>query len=85
MAGAVIETGYSTMSDWFFQMVFVATTASIFSGAVVERVKMWSFFQLLPIRPVCVASLPGLYPFSIFPHGGGGRTRDGGYCLALGR
>ena len=44
VAGAVIETGYSTMSDWFFQMVFVATTASIVSGAVAERVKMWSFF-----------------------------------------
>ena len=32
------------MSDWFFQMVFVATTASIISGALAERVKMWSFF-----------------------------------------
>ena len=42
--GAVVEAGYSTMSDWFFQMVFVATTASIVSGAIAERVKMWSFF-----------------------------------------
>ena len=42
--GAVVEAGYSTMSDWFFQMVFVATTASIVSGAVAERVNMWSFF-----------------------------------------
>ena len=41
---AVIENGYSTMSDWFFQMVFVATTASIVSGTLAERVKMWSFF-----------------------------------------
>ena len=31
------------MSDWFFQMVFVATTASIVSGAIAERVKLWSF------------------------------------------
>ena len=43
---AVVEdgAGYSTMSDWFFQMVFVATTASIVSGTLAERVKMWSFF-----------------------------------------
>ena len=41
---AVIANGYSTMSDWFFQMVFVATTASIVSGTLAERVKMWSFF-----------------------------------------
>ena len=41
---AVIENGYSVMSDWFFQMVFVATTASIVSGALAERVKLWPFF-----------------------------------------
>ena len=41
---AVVDNGYSVMSDWFFQMVFVATTASIVSGALAERVKMWSFF-----------------------------------------
>ena len=33
---AVIENGYSVMSDWFFQMIFVATTASIVSGALAE-------------------------------------------------
>ena len=38
------EAAYSVMSDWFFQMVFVATAASIVSGAMAERVKMWSFF-----------------------------------------
>ena len=37
-------SGYASMSDWFFQMVFVATAASIVSGALAERVKMWSFF-----------------------------------------
>ena len=41
---AVAENGHSVMSDWFFQMVFVATTASIVSGTLAERVKLWSFF-----------------------------------------
>ena len=41
---SVLESNYSTMSDWFFQMVFVATTASIVSGTLAERVKLWSFF-----------------------------------------
>ena len=40
---AVVENGYSVMSDWFFQMVFVATTASIISGTMAERVRLWSF------------------------------------------
>ena len=39
----VIESGYSSGSNWFFQMVFVATTASIISGALAERVRLWSF------------------------------------------
>lgn len=43
------EDNYSTMSDWFFQMVFVATTASIVSGTLAERVKLWSFFAFTAI------------------------------------
>ena len=40
----VVDAGHSVMSDWFFQMVFVATAASIVSGALAERVKLWAFF-----------------------------------------
>ena len=39
-----IETGYSDYSDWFFQALFVCATASIVSGAVAERIKIWPFF-----------------------------------------
>ncbi|MGJ8691153.1 MAG: ammonium transporter [Thalassotalea sp.] len=34
---------YSAASDFFFQVVFVATAMSIVSGAVAERMKLWSF------------------------------------------
>ena len=34
---------YSGMADFFFQVVFVATAMSIVSGAVAERMKLWSF------------------------------------------
>ena len=41
--------GYSTASDWFFQMVFVATAASIVSGTVAERIKLWPFLLFVVV------------------------------------
>ena len=38
------DSYYSNLSDFFFQVVFVATAMSIVSGAVAERMKLWSFF-----------------------------------------
>ncbi|MER0238026.1 ammonium transporter [Fulvimarina sp. MAC8] len=43
VGGDALSTGYSTASDWFFQMVFVATAASIVSGTLAERIKLGSF------------------------------------------
>jgi ammonium transporter, Amt family len=37
------DTYYSGLSDFFFQVVFVATAMSIVSGAVAERMKLWAF------------------------------------------
>ena len=42
----LIGQDYSPASDWFFQMVFVATTASIVSGALAERILIWPFLLL---------------------------------------
>ena len=38
-----VSVGYGAHSDWFFQMVFVATAASIVSGTLAERIKLWPF------------------------------------------
>jgi len=37
------DSVYSPASDFFFQVVFVATAMSIVSGAVAERMRLWSF------------------------------------------
>ncbi len=37
------DSVYSPAADFFFQVVFVATAMSIVSGAVAERMKLWSF------------------------------------------
>jgi len=51
-----VSLGYGAYSDWFFQMVFVATAASIVSGTLAERIKLFPFL-------IFVAVLTGLiYP-----------------------
>ena len=40
---------YSAASDWFFQMVFCATAASIVSGTLAERIKLWPFLLFVVI------------------------------------
>ena len=57
----VVELGYSTMSDWFFQMVFVATTASIVSGAIAERVKLWVFFLFVLVLTALLYPIVGAW------------------------
>ena len=58
---AVVKGGYSTMSDWFFQMVFVATTASIISGALAERVKLWAFFLFVLVLTALIYPIVGAW------------------------
>ena len=69
---AVVAGGYSTLSDWFFQMVFVATAASIVSGALAERVKMWAFFLFVLVLTAIIYPIVGAW------------TWGGGWLSALG-
>ncbi len=58
---AVAENGASAMSTWFFQMVFVATTASIVSGALAERIKLWSFFAFTVVLTAIIYPVVGAW------------------------
>ena len=68
-----ISTGYADGSDWYFQMVFCATTVSIVSGTLAERIKLWPFFLFAAI-------LTGfLYPFVMGWQWGGGWLAAAGF------
>ena len=51
---------YSNLSDFFFQVVFVATAMSIVSGAVAERMKLWSFFLFSVVLTGFIYPVQGL-------------------------
>ena len=71
--GSKIDTGYSDGSDWYFQMVFCATTVSIVSGAMAERIKLWPFFTFAAI-------LSGIiYPIVMGWQWGGGWLAEIGF------
>lgn len=71
--GSALDTGYSDGSDWFFQMVFCATTCSIVSGTLAERIKIWPFF-------IFCALLTGfIYPIEMGWQWGGGYLAEAGF------
>ncbi len=64
---------YSVMSDFFFQVVFVATAMSIVSGAVAERMKLWAFLAF------AVVMTGFIYPVQGFWKWGGGFLDAAGF------
>jgi Amt family ammonium transporter len=60
------KLGFSKQVDFFFQMVFVATTMSIVSGSVAERMKLWAFLFF------CVVMTAVIYPVEGYWKWGGG-------------
>ena len=52
---------YSGASDFFFQVVFVATAMSIVSGAVAERMKLWAFLAFAVVMTGVIYPLEGAW------------------------
>jgi len=50
---------YSGASDFFFQVVFVATAMSIVSGAVAERMKLWAFLAFAVVMTGVIYPMEG--------------------------
>ena len=70
-AAVVGGDGYSSMSNWFFQMVFVATAASIVSGTLAERVKLWTFFAFTAVLTGIIYPIVGAWTWGAGWLGGG--------------
>lgn len=55
---------YSDASDFFFQVVFVATAMSIVSGAVAERMKLWSFLAFAVVMTGVIYPMEGSWTWN---------------------
>ena len=64
------DTYYSGASDFFFQVVFVATAMSIVSGAVAERMKLWAFLIFAVVMTGVIYPIQGMWTW------GGGFLSD---------
>ena len=67
---------YSSASDFFFQVVFVATAMSIVSGAVAERMKLWSFLAFAVVMTGFIYPMEGAWTW-------GGQEVFGLYSLTM--
>lgn len=67
------DAAYATGSDFFFQLMFCATTASIVSGTLAERIKLWPFM-------IFTVVLTGfMYPIEASWQWGGGWLSEAGF------
>jgi Amt family ammonium transporter len=71
------DSVYSGAADFFFQVVFVATAMSIVSGAVAERMKLWSFMAFAVVMTGVIYPLEGSWTW-------GGKEVFGLYSLGDG-
>ncbi|ARU54988.1 ammonium transporter [Oleiphilus messinensis] len=71
------DSEYSAASDFFFQVVFVATAMSIVSGAVAERMKLWAFLAFAVVMTGFIYPMEGSWTW-------GGNEVLGLYALEVG-
>ena len=72
MYGEFTGDGHASTADFFFQVVFVATAASIISGTIAERAKFWPFMFFVGVLSLII------YPLQ------GGWTWGGGFLSEMG-
>ena len=88
------DSVYSGASDFFFQVVFVATCMSIVSGAVAERMKLWAFLAFAVVMTGIIYPLEGawtwggksvfgLFELSYSDYAGSGIVHMAGAAAAL--
>ncbi|WP_026957902.1 ammonium transporter [Aliagarivorans taiwanensis] len=93
-AGFDGDSVYSGASDFFFQVVFVATSMSIVSGAVAERMKLWAFLAFAVVMCGLIYPLEGawtwggqavfgLYTLDFYDFAGSGIVHLAGAAAAL--
>ncbi|ATG75159.1 ammonium transporter [Zobellella denitrificans] len=73
IGSADADADHALESDFFFQVVFVATAMSIVSGAVAERMKLWAFLAF------CVVLTGFIYPLEGYWTWGGGFLSEWGF------
>ena len=73
MYGAISNGDHSGLSDFFFQVVFVATAASIISGTIAERMKFWPFMAFVAVLSAFIYPLQGAWTW------GGGFLSEAGF------
>ena len=61
VTGAEDPASYAPSADFFFQVVFVATAMSIVSGAVAERMKLWSFLAFAVVMTAVIYPMEGAW------------------------
>ena len=73
MYGQMTDGDHSGASDFFFQVVFVATAASIISGVIAERMRFWSFMVFIIALSAIIYPLQGAWTW------GGGFLSEMGF------